>query len=245
MIDGGIDVESSKAQQVGTLAHALILEGNADFVTAPATYPIDDPNGKKWNRNAQYCKDWEAIQTDTVVSSIQANTLGAAQAAIKSHPLTSKLFSEGKPEVSLYATCPRTGLLLRCRIDWLKRDSIVDLKTASDASTGGFRRAMATYQYQNQAAFYKYVAELCGLEIGDFYFVALELEPIPMPNVVLLSEADLEIATASLHKTLRELVECKANNRWPGYCDDKPNYVTLPDYAHGYQEETLTGAIEL
>ncbi len=249
--DGKIANEPTKPQQIGTLTHALILEGKADFVTAPTAYPIDaivaGVSPKPWNRNATYCKEWEASQKHPVISLDQAATIRAAQAAIKSHPLASALLSNGMPEASLYATCPKTGLLLKCRVDWLSGRRMVDLKTAQDASTRGFKRAIASYGYHHQAAFYTYVAQLCGLDIVEFDFIALELEPIPMPNVLILSEADLELATMELHKTLRELAECEELGEWKGYCGQDANKVTLPAYVHDTAEETLTltGATEI
>ncbi len=237
--DGKIANESTKPQQIGTLTHALILEGKADFVTAPETYP-GKGGDKPWSKNATYCKEWEENQTDLVISSSQAAQIRAANATIKAHPLTSNLLSDGQPEVSLFAVCPKTGLQLKCRVDWLRKREIVDLKTARDASTKAFTGAIGRYHYHHQAAFYKYVCGILGLEIGDFYFIALELEPIPMPNVILLSEFDLELATKDLENTLEKVAECQAENKWVGYCGEQPAVVTLPPWVHeGEWAETL------
>ncbi len=269
-LDGKIEVESTRPQIVGTLTHSLVLEGRADFITMPENYIVktgkcpscgNESDAKKcskckverveieltkpWRKGAEFCDAWEEIQTGQVVSADQAASIRAGANAIKQHPLASVLISNGQPEVSLFASCPKTGLQLKCRADYLKPREIIDLKTAQDASTRAFGRAIASYQYAAQAAFYSYVAQLNDLDICSFYFVALELEPIAMPNVIVLSPSDLEIATAGMHKTLRELAECMEQNEWPGYCQETPNLITLPPWAHVTDEPELIGATEL
>lgn len=263
-LDGLLESEPSKAQKVGTLVHSLILESRIDYAVAPQTYVVtvkqcvqclsvsDALKCKKcgidrseiklvkpWNRNADFCAEWEAAQGKELVTHDEDYQIKRARDSVKSHPVAGPLFTQGFPEASLFARCPRSGFLLKARADYLKPRAIVDLKTAANADTQNFTRAIAKYQYAAQAAHYMYIARLLGLDVVDFYFVALELEPLPMPNVVLLKTSDLEIATEWLHRTLEELAECEAESHWPGYCDDEANVVELPANAFGLEEQTI------
>lgn len=273
---GRIPNTPTQSQTTGTLTHAMVLEGKSDYVVHPAEYTValmmcpqcesmttsakcakckrdrvEVKTAKPWNRSAKVCEEWEAAQPTTVISQSEADTIAAGRAAVNLHPVAGPLFCRGRSEVSLFATCPRTQLPLKARLDYLVSPEngqgyIVDLKTCQDASTNGFYKAVSKYRYQRQAAFYKYVAELCGLDVTTFYFVALELEPIPMANVVIVSEQDAEIATQGIHQNLKDIADCGAAGIWPGYCGTGPNILKpLPIWAHDLNEEELTGATEI
>ncbi|MBW8380885.1 PD-(D/E)XK nuclease-like domain-containing protein, partial [Salmonella enterica] len=73
----------------------------------------------------------------------------------------------GNSEVSMFAECPETGLMLKCRFDRLS-DTLaypLDVKSCRDASERGFSNAFGQYKYHIQAAFYLYVLKLAtGIE---------------------------------------------------------------------------------
>ena len=74
-------------------------------------------------------------------------------------PLIREIFSEGLPEVSVFWRNAR-GVPCRARIDWLRRDKTVDLKTYDDRSTGRHREgawvsAIKARRYDLQEAHYR------------------------------------------------------------------------------------------
>jgi hypothetical protein len=81
-----------------------------------------------------------------------------AAAMVEKHPLLSKCFSGGYPEVSIFWLDPQTGVPMKARIDYLKPKAIVDLKSFSNPMNKPFdvavRHAIATNLYYVQAAFY-------------------------------------------------------------------------------------------
>lgn len=242
--DGHLRVKPTAAQIEGTLVHSLVLEKRVDYVVHPEMYPCkptkSDPRTEKpWTYQADFCKEWRDAQKAVVVSPAQAAQVKAGRDAVINHGFIGRLFTEGKSEVTGFAKCPRTGLLLKARFDYLKKREIVDLKKSVDADTHGFVRAIAKQKYVAQAAHYTYVAKLLGLDIVAFYFVAVELEPLAMANAIRISEQDMATATQSLYRTLEQVAECEAENHWPGYCDDEPNCPVLPNWAHDYEEEAL------
>lgn len=225
-LDGKLQSESTPAQIRGTMLHSLVLECRADYVVAPETYD----GGKKWNRNATFCKEWESAQTKPVIRQHEADTIQAAAMAVRENRLAARLLIGGDAEKSFFVKCKRTGLDLKSRMDYWTPRWIVDLKTTEDASFSKFKRSAASYDYEMQAAFYCYVSKLSGHEIVDFYFIALELEPLPMVNVFLIEPDDLEIATAKLMKELDAVAKCFESNHWPGYCDNAPTMLSVPPW---------------
>lgn len=222
--------EQTDAMKFGSLLHALVFEDRRDFVVFPVTYPSGNEM-KPWHGGANYCKAWETEQTLPVVSQHEALLLGRWSEAILKHPLAAPLLKEGKPEVSMFATDPDTGLLLKCRSDWQRPKGIVDLKTTTNAATWAFSREIHQRRYHVQAAMNCHVAGLLGLDMPDFYFIALEKGEVPRINVRLLSQKAIGLGLVELNSSLVELAECLETNRWPGYCGDEIETIELPPYA--------------
>jgi hypothetical protein len=232
---GVTQTEQTAAQSIGTMVHSLVLENRTDYVIHPATYESKD-GLKPWNWNANFCKDWRAAQTLECVSEEQARKIEAAANAVSNHKLASALLKNGFAERSFYCTDKRTGLRLKGRVDYATDTHFVDLKTTVDASTKAFSRAATGYDYELQAAFYLYIAEQLCTPITDFYFIALEIEPVPMVNVLLVKPEDLELATASIRKQLAAIAQCQEAGHWPGYCDDKANLLTISPWKYAPDE---------
>jgi hypothetical protein len=93
-----------------------------------------------------------------------------------------KVLRRGEPEASLFATCPETGVTLKCKLDWKTPDETWDLKTFT-AKRGvsvdkAVHDAMFYEGYLRQAWFYNYVRTLAqpGYK-GPFVFAFVESEP--------------------------------------------------------------------
>lgn len=217
---GALDAEQTPAQSIGTMVHSLVLEGRTDYIVHPDTYESKD-GVKPWNWNANACKEFRAAQKLECISSAQAQKIESAAAAVRNHKLASSLLSNGIAEHSFYCEDKQTGLRLKGRMDFATDRHLVDLKTTSDASTQAFSRDAARYDYELQAAFYAHLMDQLGRPVDDFYFIALEIEPIPMVNVLLLSQDSLALARAVVKKQLQAIADCAERGYWPGYCGDQ------------------------
>lgn len=82
---------------------------------------------------------------------------------IDMHPDAQKAFRNGRAEVSIFWRDEETGLLLKSRIDYLKINASVDLKTFTNQRRAPVDRAIgmsvAQYQYHIQGFFYKRAVE--------------------------------------------------------------------------------------
>ncbi len=125
-------------------------------------------------------EEWDAANKGkTIIAEPWMEQIDSMFDAVMSHPIAGRLFEAGAAEHSFFWRDSDNSLLQKCRPDYLRQDGIaVDLKTAIDASSRGFQRAVANYRYHVQAAFYADgIASVLGAPLDGFLFVAVEKEP--------------------------------------------------------------------
>lgn len=98
-----------------------------------------------------------------ILSAQQGREIEARSEIIDRHPDAQKAFRYGRPEVSIFWRDEETGLLCKSRIDYLKINASVDLKTFTNQRRAPVDRAIgmsvAQYQYHIQGFFYKRAVE--------------------------------------------------------------------------------------
>ena len=152
---------------------------------------------------------------------------------VLNHPQAGQLFSQGDAEVSVWGQHEDTGLLLKCRPDWLREGVCVDLKTCSCASPHKFSQDFVRLGYDLQQAHYLNTLNSAGIPVEVFAFIAVESEPPYLTQVYMLDSEDAGTAVQRWHQVMCELYECQQLNRWPGYTDEVE--LTLPGwYANQY-----------
>lgn len=151
--------------------------------------------------------------------------------ALTRHKMASTLLSDGKPEVSMYAVDPHTGVLRRGRVDYLTEEVVVDYKTASSAEPGAFAAACARYGYDMQAAWYLDVLEALGEARGGFAFVVQEKDPPYLVEVYTLDELAEERGRRRNRRALDLFRECSETDSWPGYTGQDYTELSLPSWA--------------
>ena len=102
------------------------------------------------------------------------------------------------------------GHLCKARFDMLQNNVIMDLKTCRDASPKGFKQAVRTFGYHQQAAFYIDAALSAGLsEVDRFQFIAVSKQQ-PYPYAIYeMSDEALAYGRAMNEKALDMLVRCE------------------------------------
>jgi hypothetical protein len=223
-------IEPTAAMFAGTLAHCAILEPN-EFDKRYVVGPDVDHRTKAW-------KDWlgtlppgrEAIGAD------QHAVAKAQAASFHAHPELALALSDGRAEVSARWVDEETGVLCRCRPDWVwpvGEDGvvIVDLKTCPDASPKGFARSVAQWRYHVQAAMYVDGFEAAsGLSVHAFVFGAVENRYPFGAAAFTLFEQDIEFGRRVYRRNLALYARCKKTNTWPGY-PDVVQEIGLPRWA--------------
>jgi hypothetical protein len=156
---------------------------------------------------------------------------------IQNHPVAKHLFTDGKPEQSLFWKDRRTGINLRARVDWLRdpyqgrRLVIPDLKSTTAVDTASLEKAIYDWRYHSQGAMYRDAAIALGLG-GEDTVVDLVFQmktPPYLVHVVQLTPGDLQLGAARNRAAIDIYRECVESGYWPGY--DEVSHIEIPAWA--------------
>jgi exodeoxyribonuclease VIII len=210
-------VEPTPAMQLGTAIHTAVLEPDR-FADEYAIAPKVDRRTKDGKST------WEAFQTEcliqkrTPISADDYAVCAAISRQLHHHPAAAVLFKAGIAEQSVFWNDPDTGVLCKCRPDWLLTGAMVDVKSTRDASRDAFARSVVNYDYHVQAAWYlDGIAQATGEALGAFIFAAYETDA---PYAVAFYHADADmiaLGRQEYRRRLRIYADALAANRWPGY----------------------------
>lgn len=143
-----------------------------------------------------------------------------------------RALENGSPEVTCAVRCPHTGLLRKCRWDWLSEAEgiAIDLKSARDGRPDIWRREAATRRYNVQDTYYTETGKLCDIDIDGMGFAVVEKEP-PYASGLYTLDATARLA-GEMHymRELEGIAERCQTNRWESYGDDAME-LELPPYA--------------
>lgn len=231
--------ESTPALVFGSMAHKLVLEPE-DFDNEYAVAPECDKRTKAGKEEWQAFVDGAGDKT--VVTAGDYEKAKAMADKARSIPAVMELLN-GEHELPIHWTDEDTGEECKARLDCLtakdSRPTIVDYKTAADASTEAFVRAAINYGYDFQSGMYcEAVEKKTGVK-PRFIFVVQEKAA---PYSVNILEADDEFILRG-HDMFRELMGiyhyCKTTGNWYGYMgpDGFANELGLPAWLKAKEEE--------
>ena len=241
--------EKERAGQLeGQLAHCAILEPD-EFDKRYAVLPADAPdrpteamlNAKKPSESSlarqKWWADWNANNQGKVVITHEQRETAMRQAeSVRRLPDVAEALASGMPEVSAYWEDPETGVLCRCRPDWVHPVGesgviLLDVKTYSDASPDEFARQAARKRYDVQDAYYSDGYALAsGLDVLAFIFVAVETEWPYAASAVMLDDMSRESGRAKARRNLNTYAQCLKSGQWPGH-GAAIHEVSLPMWA--------------
>ena len=154
--------------------------------------------------------------------------------ALRAHGVARDLLRGGLAEETIEWTDADTGLACKGRLDYLRPDLVIDLKSSRDPSPERFARDAVKYGYAAQVAFYhdgagrskrtdgKRLPCIIAVRAGDdFDVAAFQIEP-----------ETFDVGRSIYLSLLRKLAECTAADYWPGVAPELwPLY--LPPWAAG------------
>jgi hypothetical protein len=195
--------------------------------------------GKGW-------KDAQAQGKEVGKTALPGGFLGLMKnmsTAINAHALGGPL-TIGAAQLSFYWVDEATGVLCRCRPDYLPGDhTIVDLKVTDYVDAHSLSSIGTGLAYYLQAALYmrgtfeavKQQAELIGEKItlppfDKFKFVSVERAA---PHDVAVSQYDehsIHYANREIDRLLASYKKCVDTDKWPGKADSKVITLTVPDW---------------
>jgi hypothetical protein len=238
---------STRAMNKGTATHTLLFEPhkwNDEIAVVPPDAPdrptkamleAAKPSAASQERVAWWSKFESENEGKCIINAEEeADARAMVEAVLKHEEILPLLkHKSAQAEVSISAVEEIGGLSIPCkmRCDLLTEDgkTMVDLKTAQDASQEGFSKAFMSRGYWMQAAHYIATARLAGIPVERFIFVAVESTA---PYSVALYELDaksLEKAFTIRKRLLETLVQCYATGKFPAYAKGI-NSLTLPPW---------------
>ncbi len=170
----------------------------------------------------------------------------AMAAALRAHPIAGRLLQPGtgQAEQSLFWVDRQTGVWRRARLDFIRhylgrRSVIVDYKTTTCAHPDALAKAVHSFGYHQQGAWYVDGAEALGLvEHGAVFVLVFQEKTAPyLVTVVELDPTALLIGRELNTQALHRYRECTDAGVWPAYTDDV-ELVSLPSWVeHRYLKE--------
>lgn len=145
-------------------------------------------------------------------------------------PFARAFLYEGEAELSVFAYCPTTGLLLKCRYDFLNiHGEAIDLKSARSVDPVMFKSDCKKLRYDLQEQFYIRVGNLAGLNVNKFIFVGCEKGDAIVCINFQLGKMTKAKAHSDMMVYLEILRNCIETDTWPAYLKE-PRIVTLELY---------------
>ena len=219
----------------GTLAHCAQIEPDAmaaRYIVTPEDAPRR-PTAAQWNAKKSSPDSvsamawWSVFNASAeglqIVTAEQYATTRAQLAAIQLSPEIAALFATGHGEQSAFWRDSATGLICKCRPDWVHdlpdgRVILVDLKTAADDSPTGFARTVAAMGYHRQAAWYTAGWQAAtGRDVAGFIFAAVGSAYPFMATPYALDDETMAQGAEECAELLEQFAACRRSNNWPGY----------------------------
>jgi PDDEXK-like domain of unknown function (DUF3799) len=236
------NTEEKAHLEFGYLCHLAILQKDL-FQERTIITDIESKASKAY-------KDIAKLHPDKrVLSGPESDRLIGMMEALSKEKHCMDLIKDGRPEVTVLIRDPDTGLNLKGRFDWVSTNPnkpyILDYKTTQDAKptnipdpdefngfirSSKFEKNANSYGYENQGAFYMYVAKLAKIKASFFSILAQEKEaPYVMCPYVYEPET-LQEATDENAISLARIYDAIKMQKFPGY-SDKPVVLARPEYA--------------
>ena len=232
MLDGMQELHSGHAR-LGNAIHCAVLEPHKFLDYQPSTCREMQYNGAICGNKAYirseglwYCfRHGQNYEPDSdqpyTCDKNEIEICNKVKEAFDNHSgVKTLLSSEMKNEVSLVWTDEKTSLECKCRPDILSIENgiVLDLKTTSKSvHPMVFQKYAVQEGYIHQAGFTKLACENLGINLNNYYIVAVETNPPYCVAVYQLDEDDIDWAKQELLEGLNILDSCMKSGDWFGY----------------------------
>jgi PDDEXK-like domain of unknown function (DUF3799) len=208
--------EESARFDLGSAAHALLLEGNNQME------PLAFPDYR--TKAAQAARDEARARGKFPVLDHQymdvRKMVEVATAFIATTELAD-IWEEGAAEQTCIWQEEYGGkpIYLRSRLDWISKDRrfVIDYKTVDSAEPNTFGRQIQRMAYDVQHGFYCRAVQECAQVSPELIFVAQEISPPYCCSLVSLSNAYKEVGARKVERAIELWGKCITTDDWPAY----------------------------
>lgn len=209
----------------GSAAHALVLGKGMESVYVSPCDEFRTTAAKAERAEARRVGLSVITHADWLVVCDMASSLA-------DHPFATSLLAGGDAEVSAYAPDEETGVMRRCRFDYIRQGDVAsDYKTTASAAPDVFVKSCINYGYDSQAAWYSDMAADLGSPLTAFAFIAQEKTPPYLVEVYELPPELLARGRRRNHQALERFRDCTETDLWPGYTGQPFTTLTAPYWA--------------
>lgn len=220
-----------RAFEFGKAAHGKVLGVGAEIRTIPADLLAS--NGAASTKEAKAFMAKAEAEGAVALKAAEVQQIDDMATELASHHLAAELLSEGEAEVSAYAVDEATGVMRRCRFDWLGPTTLTDYKTADSSDPAVFRKRAAEFGYHMQHGWYLDLARDLGHPAEAFAFIVQMKAPPYLVSVVELIPRAVDRGRELNARALQLYADCVKTDTWPGYLSDTEfASVDLPDWAY-------------
>lgn len=218
--------ESTRALEIGEALHRSLLEPEVFAEKYLLLESITD------RRSAEYKAAAKVRGGEYVLTASESSNVQTVSATVFAHPYANNLLkAQGYVELSGF-WLDEHGNLCKHRFDKLNTNGVaIDLKKSRDARPDAFARAVDSYGYHLQAAWYSYGhQQITGEPLTAFVFIAIEDEPPHGIGLYVLDDETTAIGHAECQRLAKIYHECVTSDEWPGYTP-QPQILSLPAWA--------------
>ncbi len=227
--------EDTDFLRLGRAVHAAVFEPET-FEARFVRFGGKVRRGHEWDDFAEQA----AALDQTILTADQWADATVIADAVRLHPVAGPLVRGGRPahplpwthKVEPHDHLPGYAIACKGRVDYLRPDCIVDLKTTRDASPDAFGRQMFNLLGHGQAAWYR-DGEGHAL---PFFFVAVEKAPPYAVQVYEVGADILDMGRELYCDLLGRLHACRADDSWPAYAEGVLP-LELPRWAFPFDED--------
>lgn len=234
--------DDSNTADLGSYAHAMLLEGAANFASVDA---------KDWRtkaaQEARYIARADGLIPILTHQIAEVETMVAvAQGYIAKSELAG-LFDDGKPEQTLIWTETHDAgeVLCKARPDWLSERWMLHYKTTTNVNPRAFSRLAGNMGYDMALMFY-----LRGLneilpdnEVNHFILAQEQTAPYAC-KLFDLTAARADVAERQVERAIGVWARCLASGRFPAY-DGSVHSIDLQPWELAQAEEDMLTDDEL
>jgi hypothetical protein len=214
-------VEDTDAKKRGRCTHLSSLEPER-FLAECA----------RWDGGTRRGKEWDAFRaanaSKELLTAVEWDDIQAIGEAARRDRYAAPFLSGGQTEATM--VWDLWDELWKGRVDMLKPDCTVDLKTCRSASVRKFQAQALELGYFEQAAVYTDGREAITGKRVPYFIIAVEATAPYVVQVYEVQETELEWGRDRYRVLLEKLQECRKLNSWPGY-NDGPLALLPPDWA--------------
>ena len=232
--DAYVDYEetpkATAPMEFGTAFHTFVLEPEK-FEGVVAVAPDVDRRTKAGK--AEHEEFLLGSEGKVWLKASEAKMIGDMAQSVTHNPAAKELlYQPGKVEQGAHCVHEETGIWIKCLCDkLLENGTIVELKSASEPSPGGFSRAATNFEYHCQAALYKHIiAKVLGVQVQHI-IIAVGTVPPHWCYVYELDEESVELGAKKNDEALVELKDCRELDLWEERFTGRVNQLSMPRYA--------------